>query len=160
MIADRMAHAERWPLGAAWQSIAAELSKLMRKGDSLQEGKYSLPAGAFAKVESYTSKLRDTARYENHHLMADVQIVLQGEEYIEITASEGLTVIPDPREDLEFFKETPVADSRVLLKAGMFALILPEEAHMPGLAVKEPAFVKKLVAKIPAEVLKGFPQNF
>jgi len=36
----------------------------------------------------------------------------------------------------------------VVLKEGDFAIFLPEDAHMPGAAFKEPAKVKKIVVKV------------
>ena len=92
--------------------------------------------------------------------MADVQTVLDGEEYMLVADAEGLA--PDARRggsDTEFFRETPPASARVLLRPGIFALLLPGEAHMPCLAADRPATVKKLVAKIPAVLLSPAPER-
>ena len=77
-----------------------------------------------------------------------------------VADAEGLA--PDARRggsDTEFFRETPPASARVLLRPGIFALLLPGEAHMPCLAADRPATVKKLVAKIPAVLLSPAPER-
>ena len=40
---------------------------------------------------------------------------------------------------------------QVSLKSGCFVLLFPEDAHMPGMAIGEPAFVRKIVLKIAVE---------
>lgn len=155
MISDRLDHAGRWPLGAAWAEISAELARLAARGANLPEGEYPLPFGAKAVVQVYVSREPAGASYENHHAMADVQTVLDGEEYMNVVDAGGLTIDPerDGGSDAEFFQETPPPTNRVLLRPGVFALVLPGEAHMPCLAVELPSTVKKLVAKIPASLL-------
>lgn len=160
MILDRLEHAARWPLGTAWAEIGAELGRLAAQGEELAEGEYPLPHGAKAFVQVYVSRDQAGALYENHHIMADVQTVLDGEEYMLVVDAEGLA--PDTgREgnDTEFFRETPPATARVLLRPGVFALLLPGEAHMPCLTMERPATVKKLVAKIPARLLSPAPKR-
>ena len=160
MILDRLEHIARWPLGTAWAEIGAELGQLAAGGAGLPEGEYSLPHGAKAFVQTYVSRDQAEGLYENHHIMADVQTVLDGEEYMLVADADGLA--PDARRggsDTEFFRETPPASARVLLRPGIFALLLPGEAHMPCLAADRPATVKKLVAKIPAVLLSPAPER-
>ncbi len=154
MISDRLEHVVRWPLGRAWQEIGAELMRLIARGPDLPEGEYPLPHEARAVVQVYVSRNTDEAAYENHSLMADIQTVLDGEEYLYVIDASGLT--PDRERDgngIEFFRETPPPTSRILLRPGIFALILPGEAHMPCLAVDTPRTVKKMVVKIRADLL-------
>lgn len=82
MILDRLEHIARWPLGTAWAEIGAELGQLAAGGAGLPEGEYSLPHGAKAFVQTYVSRDQAEGLYENHHIMADVQTVLDGEEYM------------------------------------------------------------------------------
>lgn len=160
MLLDNLEHAGHWPLGAVWTEISAEIRRLAARGAELAEGQYPLPHGAKASVQVYVSREPDRACYESHQIMADVQIVLDGEEYMNVIDADNLA--PDSEcdsesdgNDVKFYCETPDPTARVLLRPGVFALLLPGEAHMPCLAVERPSPVKKLVAKIPASLLPG-----
>ena len=52
-----------------------------------------------------------------------------------------------------FYREMPEAAARLRLRPGLVALLLPQDAHAPALAVSTPGRVKKLVVKVPAAAL-------
>ena len=54
------------------------------------EGRYDLADGCYVSVETYTTFNRSERKYENHHDYVDVQIVLSGEEIIEIAPVQAL----------------------------------------------------------------------
>ena len=89
------------------------------------------------------------SRLENHHAYADVHIIEEpGQENIRVvvTPSSIATVQYEIASDVEFFQQD---DSQIiLLAAGYFMLLLPNEAHEPGCVVEKPQLVRKCVFKI------------
>jgi len=72
-----------------------------------------------------------------------------GPEAIYYTPAETAPITEDYDPATDLVKYDPdSADSVVVLKEGDFAIFLPEDAHMPGAAFKEPAKVKKIVVKV------------
>ena len=61
----------------------------------------------------------------------------------------------DAEKDVEFYAQTDNQKIVTHLMPGIFAAFFPQDAHMPGVSVGgSPAFVKKVVVKIKAELLK------
>ena len=114
-------------------------------------GRYELADGAYALVQSYDTKLRENAKYEAHREYIDVQLIVEGREIIAVEPLALMHKHPCLRPyapDAELY--APNDDGRdIVLEAGDFVILYPEDAHMPGLAVGEPAPVCKIVLKIP-----------
>ena len=55
----------------------------------------------------------------------------------------------DESTDCRFYAETPGAGFDVRLGSGYFAVVFPDDAHIPQLAAGEPGEVKKVVVKVP-----------
>lgn len=160
MIVDTFERGALYPLGPLWKALFPDLLKLVSQGASLPEGRYLLAGGperggAAAAVECYEPKMASEARYEGHERMADIQTVLEGDEYLDMFPLEGgeKEEMRDAERDLVFYAEKPAFAARVHLTPGLFALVLPGEAHMPCLRASG-ARVKKLVVKIPAKALE------
>lgn len=113
-------------------------------------------AGCRISVSDGMTRRRGEARYEYHRRMADVQLLVQGEE--------DLYVFPvcdlepdgpfDEAHDIGFCCPAPVP-TRIRLKPGRFVLLLPWDGHMPSMAVDNlPQVVRKIVAKIPLDKLE------
>lgn len=147
-----------------WQSIAG-LSKydylkerfeigyeFLRRNDlaELPEGLVELEHGVRAQIQHYTTICADTARFETHDRYFDVQYVIEGQEYFGLAAREGLQIEDeyDAEKDITFY-HTPAECGVILLQAGDFAMVSPEEAHRPRCQVEKESFVKKIVLKIP-----------
>lgn len=116
------------------------------------DGRTELSGGAYVMVSRYatTPPAEHTAGFEAHRAFLDVQVLLAGQERIDIADIDALL----PREaydadrDVAFF-DPPKRSTSVLLRPGSFVVLLPADAHRPGLAVDEPADVLKAVAKLP-----------
>ena len=159
MIVDTFERSAAYSLGPLWDALLPDLMKLVSQGDALPEGRYLLAGGpekggVAASVESYEPKRESDARYEGHERMADIQTVLAGDEHLDMFFLRGgeKEAVRNEERDLVFYEEKPAFASRVHLTPGLFALVLPGEAHMPCLRASS-ARVKKLVVKIPAEAL-------
>lgn len=161
MIIDTFERALAYDLGPLWERVFPEFLALYAQGDALALGRYELGDGVFVNVEEYAVKDWDAARYEGHEKMADVQTLLSGEEYIDVIPLwKGADVLGGEAEryderDLIFYAGKPAVPAvRFHLVPGMFALLLPGEAHQPCMKAGSER-VKKLVIKIPAAGLKA-----
>ena len=119
------------------------------------EGRYDLGEGCYVSVETYTTFKRTERKYENHHDYVDVQIVLSGEEIIEIAPVQELRCISEynAERDIAFYNISFKGMQRVL-KEGECLFIYPGQAHIPCLTNKKKYRVKKAVIKIPTKKLK------
>ena len=122
----------------------------------LDNGTTLLPHGVKAIVSEYVTKERNPKGYEAHLKYADVQFLLAGSEHLRCCPLEFLTPATDYDEagDCRFYNEpspsAPGAPSVALrLGSGYFAVVFPDDAHIPQLAVAEPEAVKKVVVKVP-----------
>lgn len=116
-----------------------------------EPGKYVLDGEkVFASVSTYETKPREGALLEAHRKYADLQAVISGEELI------GWSILDTLKEesesfstggDIAFYSGETMLD--VVLPAGYFVLLLPEDAHMPCLQTPKGAgSVTKIVVKI------------
>ena len=130
----------------------------------LEAGTTMLEHGVKAVVSSYVTKEVNPKGYEAHRKYADVQFLLEGAEDIRCCPLEFLTPATeyDAEKDCRFYLddlsmhpaswsgEAPSAVS-FRLGAGYFAVVFPDDAHIPQLAVGTPAEVKKIVMKVPVD---------
>ncbi len=116
----------------------------------LEIGRYELEDGAYVLIQSYTSKLRNVAKYESHDVKCDIQYVISGKELISMIPVEKLVekVPYNPEKDITYY-ENSVEGIDHLLCDGDFLIISPGEGHMPGVCVNEQSEVHKAVFKFP-----------
>jgi biofilm protein TabA len=114
-------------------------------------GRVELGDGVFALEQAYIAKPRAEGRWEAHKVYIDVQVIVSGDELMEVTDVSRLTVDEDftPAKDILFFEQN--LDGSVLrMRAGELAVFYPADAHKPSLASGEPAaLVRKTVVKVP-----------
>lgn len=109
-----------------------------------------LAEGAFALEQAYLTKPREEGRYESHQAYIDLQAIVAGEEWMELTDIRRLTVKDDFASERDvIFYENFAAGSRLRLGPGEIAVFHPADAHMPSLAIDAPAVVCKTVVKVP-----------
>ena len=94
----------------------------------LENGTTLLEHGVKAIVSSYVTKEVNPKGYEAHLKYADVQFLLAGEEVMRCCPLEYLTPSTE-----------------------YFAVVFPDDAHIPQLAAGTPAEVKKIVMKVPVD---------
>lgn len=119
----------------------------------LAEGKserVELAGGAFALEQVYQTKLRSDGFFESHRAFIDVQVVVSGEEFIEVNDIAGLQVKEDrtPAKDVIIYHMADSA-SVLRLRAGDAAVLYPVDGHMPSIAIAGPSAVRKIVVKVP-----------
>ncbi|MGL1863847.1 MAG: YhcH/YjgK/YiaL family protein [Pseudodesulfovibrio sp.] len=88
----------------------------------------------------------DEGLLETHDKYIDIQLVLRGVDTMGWKARKDLgptTDASDPRNDVAFYSDKP--DAWTVVKAGMFAIYFPEDAHLPMISDGE---LHKVVVKI------------
>jgi YhcH/YjgK/YiaL family protein len=115
--------------------------------DALEPGRHTVDGDrVFAIVESYQTKPMADGFWEAHLKHLDVQCVISGEEQIGYAPVSSMVAEPYD-EDRDFYKLKGNGNF-VTLRPGMFALLKPQDAHMPGISVQESRQVKKIVIKV------------
>lgn len=114
-------------------------------------GKYEIDGkNVFAMVQEYSSKLEEDCKFEAHKKYIDIQFIISGEEKIYIGPLEGLKSKTEfnVESDGGLF-EAPENYTSAMLADGDFAIIYPDEAHAPGMALNNNSKpVRKIVAKV------------
>lgn len=115
--------------------------------DALEPGRHTVDGDrVFAIVESYQTKPMADGFWEAHLKHLDVQCVISGEEQIGYAPVSSMVAEPYD-EDRDFYKLKGNGNF-VTLRPGMFALLKPQDAHMPGISIQESRQVKKMVIKV------------
>jgi biofilm protein TabA len=115
-----------------------------------QTERIDLAGGAFALSQAYLTKPRAEGKWETHRAYIDVQVVLAGEEFMEVTDRARLTLAEDllATRDVIFYQ--PFDRGSVFrLGAGDTAVYFPPDAHMGGIAIGAPVLMRKVVVKVP-----------
>ena len=124
----------------ALKKLAADLpedSKFDIDGDNIK-----------AIVATKTTKPAKEKKFELHHKYIDIQYVARGAELIGNESVDKLEAMPESKPDADFYYVNDDFD-KVHLYEGEFAIIFPEEAHAPEIAVNDtPWEVKKIVLTV------------
>jgi YhcH/YjgK/YiaL family protein len=109
-----------------------------------------LPGDAYVVEMVYRTKPRPEGFFETHRKFIDLQVIVAGDELMEVTdaAGLGITQAYDAAKDFAKHADTELA-SILHTRTGDVAVFWPEDAHMPSLAPKEPGLVRKAVIKVP-----------
>ncbi|MCR5457666.1 MAG: YhcH/YjgK/YiaL family protein [Clostridiales bacterium] len=115
------------------------------KLDNLDVGHYDLFDGVYVNVMEYETK--EEGVFESHHEYIDVHYPIEGSERIELLEEDKLEVTGqyDKTKDCVFGKGK--GESFVIREKQAF-VVMPGEAHIPRLKVKEIDKVKKAVVKL------------
>lgn len=109
-----------------------------------------LNGGAFGLEQVYAPKARSDGFFESHRKYIDVQVIVAGEELMEVEDVSRLTVSQDYNPDRDFLKYADTATASVLkMQAGDIAVFFPEDGHMPSLRWRGDGLVRKTVVKVP-----------
>lgn len=150
MIVDRIDQLERYiAVLPGLDKAAAFVQDFWRNPRA--DGRYEIDGERiFANVSTYDTKDRDGAQFESHRKYVDLQAVICGEEAIGwAPLTDALTVTKEEFSkggDIAFYTGETVIDT--VLPAGTFALLLPQDAHMPCLYTGKERKVTKIIVKI------------
>lgn len=147
MIIDRIENAERYSgIHPLFPRAFAALRD--SKTSMLTDGRHPIEHDRIVAIPgSYVTKSPALSVWEAHRKYIDIQTVLSGEEYCGWAPLTQLTAV-SPYDDEGDHAGYSGMGTSLLLRPGIFAVFFPEDGHAPGLAVADPAPVKKLVIKV------------
>jgi biofilm protein TabA len=124
-----------------------------------QDGKYPVDGDKiYYTIQRYTTKplfsgrrngdamlspqarLGVSSNLEAHRKYIDIQFLLEGQEILGYAPLKGLTTaeLYNPQKDIAFFN-TPKDITKVILEPGLFCILFPDDAHLPGRCEVSPA---------------------
>ncbi len=120
-----------------------------------EDGKYHLSNDQiFAIVATTETEPFEKRRSEIHKKYVDVQILLEGKECLGYANTLDLDsqALTELENDVMFFDQVE-NENFVHLTAGDFAVFYPDQLHRPLCASGQPGKVKKVIIKIPKDLL-------
>lgn len=115
---------------------------------TLRNGKYEIDEeNIFIIIQDYQSKPLPDGKWEAHKKYTDIQYIIKGKEqlgYLNINEFSPNTDY-DKEKDLIFGEGN---GSFLQAQEDYFLIFTPEDAHMPGIYINKPEYVKKAVVKI------------
>jgi biofilm protein TabA len=147
MIIDKTAQLERYaPLDERLQMVAQALKTLPK---DIPDGRYPLSDDVTMLIQVRTTAKLESGLFETHERFIDVQVILEGEEVLSFAELNDLAVSQpyDTDKDIAFYSGQ---GDLAVIRAGMFYLMYPGEAHKCCCHHAEGLPLKKAVFKIRA----------
>lgn len=111
-------------------------------------GRYDIDGDEiYVAISEYQTASSETKAWEAHREYVDLQLVIQGEELVEVSPLSKMSCgeyIPQR----DFLPCNGSAEKKVLLRKGVGLILFPEDGHKPGVQNERPQQVKKAVFKI------------
>lgn len=103
----------------------------------------------FYSVQSYDTKSASECKLESHRKHIDIQIMVAGEESMEMVDISKLFVKEeyDEEKDVMFWR-VPKRMAKTTLRTGDCIVLFPENAHRGAASIKESSHVLKIVGKV------------
>ena len=119
-------------------------------GENISVGRHNIiDSDIYANVSEYTTCLLEDCKWEAHKEYADFQIMLDGKENIGVSDIAKMA-IGEYHSESDYLECTGDSDQVISINKTLGVLLMPEDAHMPGIcAQNQPSKVKKCVFKIP-----------
>ena len=126
---------------------------------NMPEGRHEIDGDKiFALLSRYTTRPQTECTPEAHRKFVDIQYVADGEEFLGWCPMSPDLVEMEPYDEARdvIFYRALIPESSILLKAGSYAVLYPEDVHRPGVSMLDeyPANVTKVVVKIDLELMK------
>ena len=117
---------------------------------SLPDGEHEVEGrNIFAKVGSYNTSPAEERKFESHIYYADVQVILEGSERMDVSLKENLEPLGDYREDDDVIKlEAPDVYSSLAVTPGMFVVFFPQDVHRPNCSFNDISKNRKICMKV------------
>lgn len=132
------------------EDIRLGLEWLRDVNPDIEKGVYELSPSVKAIISEYTTNEVNENGYEAHKEYVDIQYLLKGSEMICCLPLEYLKEIKAYKGEIDaaFYEEVGVSPQNLLIGNSYFAILYPQDGHMPCLKWGVPAEVKKVVLKI------------
>ena len=122
--------------------------EFLRGADKLKPGRYELEGGEYANVMEYVTKEPGEYALEAHRKYVDLQYIVEGSEVAHIGDINLNTLKTPYDEKIEAAFYNHESERELVLHAGDFVLLYPEDGHCVRSEVVG-SKVKKVVLKIP-----------
>ena len=147
------------------QIIKQYLTLALKEGSTTNQRLNQLPVGTFERFElvdgyyaieqKFLSKTREKCFFESHVKHIDIQVMVSGEELIELVYTPKLELKEDMAEDRDLLTYHDYSDThRILLKSGDVAIFFPEDSHMGTQMYKSTTLCVKTVVKMPVNFFR------
>ncbi len=114
----------------------------------MADGKHVIDGDTvFCMIGRHETKPREGQEFEAHRDYADIQYIVQGVEAILWAPVPELTVVKPYEPDAELYALTE-SPTELILRAGQFCVLFPQDAHAPCIAHDKPSAVRKAVVKV------------
>ena len=116
----------------------------------IASGTYQINPRVKAIVSEYETKAENKYGFEANRKNIDIQYLIKGVERISSLPLEYLkeSKTYDEEIDAAFYVERGIKPQDLFLGNGYFAILFPQDGHMPQLCVNKPKNVKKIVVKV------------
>lgn len=149
------------PRTEGFATAFAYVEELLRPGSPVQARlravaagetkKIDLGGGVFALEQAYDTKARPDGFFESHRKYIDVQVMVEGEELMELVDISLITAKDPYSAERDFCSYQDCNDaSKLHAVTGQTAIFWPPDVHMPSLRLRgTPVVVRKAVVKVP-----------
>ena len=149
MIIDKIANLKNYP--AFGERLARGLDIICNTDfENIKDGKYIVDVdNIFYSVSRYKTRTLEQSRFEAHKKYIDIQFIAKGEELFGHSPLEELNMVTpyDDNNDIAFY-DRPVSFSKIKFSQGMFAIVWPQDGHMPCVSMDQETDVLKIVVKV------------
>ncbi len=115
--------------------------------EGLEVGRYELDGkNLFALVQEYDSKTE--ASWEYHRKYIDIQFIVSGKEIITWDNIKNLPDGVEYNEEKDIAKFQMSGGTDVVMEAGYYSILYPQDLHQPGRVFDKVEPIKKIVVKI------------
>ena len=123
----------------------------------LAVGKYEIEGSPiYALVQEYQTAPKAEKKVEAHNKYIDIQYIAQGDEVIGFAPFSPESKVKENLLDQKdaIYYETVKGEMDLVMSSGMYAVFFPDEIHRPGCNYENGSQVKKVVVKIPMDLLE------
>lgn len=139
---------------AFYNSINEEMDKafeFLKRTDlgALSPGRHKINGDKlYVSVQDTVSKPMREGFWEAHRKYIDIHVVIEGKERMGYAHIGELKAEPYDEEKDFMRLEGEGAGTFFTVLPGMFAVMMPQDAHMPGICVDKPERLRKVVVKV------------
>ncbi|MCE5186887.1 MAG: YhcH/YjgK/YiaL family protein [Planctomycetaceae bacterium] len=114
------------------------------------DGRYEIDGdNIYALVMTYNTKSAAELKFETHRKYIDIQLLLEGREFCDVTHKFDLDVETDYSEDRDVaLYKANGGFSSIMLEPGNFAILYPNDKHRPSRKIEKFEQVRKMVIKV------------
>jgi len=128
-----------------------DINARIQSMDYDQYEKIEITSDIFAIEQSYNTRKSEKSLFESHMKYIDIQLLISGEEVIEVVRTDLLKIDSEYNEenDYSLYKASPNS-SKIIMQKGDFSIFFPKDGHMPGIQKSNKSQrVFKTVVKFP-----------